>query len=347
MTSTPSWAVLAAYLRCRSTAADRAEVVHRQQVRLGQLLAYVGRRSPYWRSVLPLSVRRTGCRASAPPGLLAELPVVHVGDEVASFDDVNTAGLRRREVEAVVRGARPDQREVPMGAYAVRVGAGGLLVSDARERALHIGALLARVLPSSLMGAGSDRVALLARLPVTLPRAVDWAPRRVQCTGLSLGEPVPVQLARLRALGPTVLVGSPRRLRPVAERWAAEGGAPLVRVVSVAAEACAHDAEVATAFGVRHLHRLYRADEGLYGHTCAEGRLHLDEDLVIVERAWIDRQAGTYRPIVTDLFRTVVPRIRTRLDDVLTESTEPCPCGSPLRVVERVERVDATAAGPA
>lgn len=323
--------MLAAYLRYRCDATSRAEVVHRQEVRLKRLLDHVGQHSPYWSSVL----------ATRPP-TLAELPITDVGDEIVAFDDVNTAGLRRREVEAVARGASPDQREVPLGAYTVRVSAGGLLVSDVRERALHVGALLARVLPSSLLGRGRDRVALLTRLPVTLPRMLDFAPGRVQCHGLALGEPVAVQLARLRALVPTVLVGSLRRLQPVAEQWGAAGASrTLVRVVSVAAGIPSLEAtEVAKAFGVRHLHRLYRADEGLYGHTCSEGRLHLDEDLVVVERAWIDRRAGTYHPIVTDLFRHVAPRIRTRLADVLVETGEPCPCGSPLRVVECVQRVD-------
>ncbi|MEN0062663.1 MAG: hypothetical protein AAGA48_10970 [Myxococcota bacterium] len=314
----------------------RSEVVYRQHVRLQRLLAYVKPRSPFWRSVL-------ATRAPA----LAELPILDAADEAKAFDDLNTVGLRRRDVEAVIRGVGPLRRgDVPLGAYAVRPNPGGLLVIDVRERALQLGALMARLLPSSLLGSGQDRVALLSRPPIALPRFVEWVtPQRLRCLGVPQRDPLSVQLARLRELAPTLIVGGSRRLLPVAERWGHEGPRrPVQRVVSLAETLSVDHASVLEAgFGIPHVDRLYRADEGLYGQTCAYGRLHLNEDLVIVERAWIDRKQGTYHPIVTDLFRTTLPRIRVRLADVLTDLPGPCPCGSPLRAVARIDRIDAQA----
>jgi len=42
-------------------------------------------------------------------------------------------------------------------------------------------------------------------------------------------------------------------------------------------------------------------------------------------------------PIVTDFSRTTQPVIRYRLNDVLTEAVEPCPCGSVMTAIERIE----------
>ena len=42
-------------------------------------------------------------------------------------------------------------------------------------------------------------------------------------------------------------------------------------------------------------------------------------------------------PIVTDLWRTTQPIVRYRLNDVLTLSQQPCPCGSDFRVIASIE----------
>lgn len=276
--------------------------------------------------------------------LLAELPVLDVADETEAFDDLNTVGLSRREVEAALRGAHASRApRVELGDYVVRATAGGFVVSDAQERALHVGALLARVLPTPLFASRPDRIAVLSRAPRILPKLAELlGPDRLRCLGVPRSEPLAVQLRRLRDLAPTVVVGTVDRLRTIAARWGSEGPQrPVHRVVSVTEGLRADDAEELVAgFAVARVHRVYRADEGLYGQTCAHGRLHLNEDLVVVERAWVDRAARTFQPIVTDLFRTTFPRIRTRLHDVLTEVRGPCPCGSPLRAVERVRRVN-------
>jgi putative adenylate-forming enzyme len=62
--------------------------------------------------------------------------------------------------------------------------------------------------------------------------------------------------------------------------------------------------------------------------------MHLQEDIMHVELEPVD--ATHVRPIITDFTRTSVPIVRYRMTDVLAMRTTACPCGSPLRAVERI-----------
>ena len=81
-------------------------------------------------------------------------------------------------------------------------------------------------------------------------------------------------------------------------------------------------------------HRLpWRDTPWRHGH----GTVHLNEDLLVIEREVIDAASGRFVPIVTDLWRTSQAVIRYRMGDVLVPRRGPCPCGSVLAGVERIE----------
>src|SRR5690606_36511069 len=73
------------------------------------------------------------------------------------------------------------------------------------------------------------------------------------------------------------------------------------------------------------------------GYTCAHGHLHLNEDIVIAEKAWVDRESGRFNPIITDLRRRTQPVVRYRLDDILVENSSTCPCGSAFTRLAGIE----------
>jgi phenylacetate-coenzyme A ligase PaaK-like adenylate-forming protein len=80
-------------------------------------------------------------------------------------------------------------------------------------------------------------------------------------------------------------------------------------------------------------------------HSCAEGRLHVNGDWVILEP--VDRD---YRPtplgepshtvLLTNLANRVQPVIRYDLGDSITVNATPCPCGSPLPSIRAEGRRD-------
>ncbi len=86
---------------------------------------------------------------------------------------------------------------------------------------------------------------------------------------------------------------------------------------------------------------VYKCTEGMIAQSCKEGRLHINEDLLIVEV--VDENENPVPPgtpghvIVTDLVKRTTPIIRYRLNDILTLDPEPCPCGSNFRVIKQIQ----------
>jgi putative adenylate-forming enzyme len=85
------------------------------------------------------------------------------------------------------------------------------------------------------------------------------------------------------------------------------------------------------------VHQVYQCTEGFLGATCRFGTLHLNEDIVHIEKEFIDPATRRFVPIITDFSRTSQPVIRYRLNDILTEAAVPCACGSPFTSIERIE----------
>lgn len=85
------------------------------------------------------------------------------------------------------------------------------------------------------------------------------------------------------------------------------------------------------------IHQAYQCTEGFLGASCRMGMLHLNEDVVHIEKEYIDPSTRRFVPIVTDFSRTSQPIVRYRLNDILTEAEGRCACGSPFTAIERIE----------
>jgi putative adenylate-forming enzyme len=90
------------------------------------------------------------------------------------------------------------------------------------------------------------------------------------------------------------------------------------------------------------VHEVYQGSEGCYAITCREGRLHINEDIVLFEPLNKDgttTKAGQpcHRLLVTDLHKKSQPIIRYELNDIITISKNGCGCGSSFRVIESIQ----------
>ncbi len=75
----------------------------------------------------------------------------------------------------------------------------------------------------------------------------------------------------------------------------------------------------------------------MLGCSCKEGNLHLNEDLIHIEKKVLDEKNHKFIPIITDFNRTTQPIIAYELNDILTEDPQPCPCGSPMIRLKQIE----------
>lgn len=118
------------------------------------------------------------------------------------------------------------------------------------------------------------------------------------------------------------------------------------RVVSTTAEVRTEDMErkIREAWGVIPFNNYGMTEAGiLFGADCSfHHGVHVFEDLFIVEvidennRAVPDGSPG-YKLLFTNLFNYTQPLIRYEISDMITMSTETCPCGRPLRLIAKIE----------
>ena len=84
------------------------------------------------------------------------------------------------------------------------------------------------------------------------------------------------------------------------------------------------------------VHQFYSSTEGEIAATCEHGTLHLNEEIMVIQKQWVDEEKGWYHPIISDFRRKTQPIIRYRLNDILVTSKKPCPCGDARESIEAV-----------
>jgi putative adenylate-forming enzyme len=260
---------------------------------------------------------------------------------MSAFDRINTIGLPLSEAFAIAERAESTRDFSPMwhgvsiGLSTGTSGARGVFLASHAERLQWAGTLLAKMLPRGLLT--QARIGLLLRAGSNLYDTLSGG-LRLKFQYFDLTRPFNEVLAELDRYQPTILVGPPSVLALAAD--AAVAGSIRLRPSRVIAAAEVLDdidaARIRQAFGVP-IEQIYQATEGFLAHTCSHGALHLNEDALIVEKAWLDQETRRFAPIVTDLYRRTQPVIRYRLNDVLVERATPCPCGSCFTAIERIE----------
>lgn len=304
----------------------RAAIERRQRRLLRSHLRFLRWRSPYFRDLLATRS-------------FSDLPLMDKSVMMSRFDQINTVGVGKDEALALaIANERSRDFDADLGSNSVGLSSGtsghrGLFVVSSAERDAWVGTVLARTLPRGMLF--GHRIALFLRADNTLYESV--GSRTVSFRYFDVYADMDDNIARLREYRPTILVAPPSVLRLIASA-ADAGGFDVVpqRVYSVAEVLEISDEQRITAsLGQSVLHQLYQCTEGFLAHTCEHGVIHLNEDNILVEREALD--AERFTPIVTDLRRRAQPIVRYRLGDVLRERTSPCPCGSALTAIERIE----------
>lgn len=296
---------------------------------------------------------------------LGELPVVHKRTLMRHFDDwVTDPALRLPDLHAFT--ADPRQIAQPfLGKYQVWESSGtsgspAVFVQDTRAMAIYDALeALRRATPRtrfgwpdpSLLG---QRIAFVGAVGghfasnVSIQRLRQlnpWMAPSLQ--SFSIAQPIDALVAQLNAYAPSVIATYPSAAAMLADE-AARGALRLdLREVWTGGETLgpAVRRHVARQLGCQ-VRNSYGASEFLaMGWECAEGRMHLNADWVILEP--VDRH---HRPVplgkrphtvlLTNLANHVQPLIRYDLGDQVTFAAGVCPCGSPLPVIDVQGRHD-------
>lgn len=311
------------YYKYRRLPRNRRQLERRQNRRLKRHLRYVASRSGLYRG----------------RGSLADCPIADKAFMMEHFDDLNTVGLGREEAEAfAVRAERerdfaPKLRGVTVGLSSGTSGRRGIFLVSDEEKNRWAGYILAKFLPGSILG--EYDIAFFLRADSNLYQAV--SARNIRFHFFDLYRDMEEHRERLEALKPDILAGQPSLLLMLAgekERGRLDI-CPRI-VISVAEVLEKEDGEyLKRVFEREVIHQVYQCTEGCLATTCARGTLHLNEDIVHIEREYLDKRR--FVPVVTDFERRAQPIIRYRLNDILVERESPCGCGSPCLALEKIE----------
>ena len=334
-----------------------AGIVQRQWRRLAALLAHAKAHSPLF--------ARTLAGTDTARVALSDLPVTHRAELMAAFDDWVTEpaltldGLRRFTADTG-RIAEPYLDHWQVWESSGTSGLAGIFVQDARALAVY-DALesLRRASPQpwrrwmdplltterlAFVGATGGHFASLVHL-LRLAALQPW--RVLPPRMLSILQPTAALVAGLNDCQPSIVATYPTAAALLADEAAAGRLRIAPREVWTGGETLS---AAVRAHVERHLggalRNSYGASEFLpLGWECRCGRLHANADWAILEP--VDAQ---YRPVppgershsvlLTNLANRVQPIVRYDLGDSITVAAEPCPCGSPLPVIDVRGRCD-------
>lgn len=270
---------------------------------------------------------------------LASCPVIEKKFMMEHFNTLNTAKIDRDEaMEFAVRAEQernfaPKLKKTTVGLSSGTSGRRGIFLVSDQEKARWAGYILARFLPGSILETYS--IAFFMRADSNLYQAV--RSRNIRFHFFDIYLDMEEHSGRLLNVQPRILVGQPSLLLMLAKKIN-EGRLEIhPEVVISIAEVLEKEDErrLKEAFSLSVIHQVYQCTEGCLASTCSLGTLHLNEDIVHIEREYLDNRR--FIPIVTDFERKTQPIIRYRLNDILVEKKESCGCNSPCLALEKIE----------
>lgn len=271
-----------------------------------------------------------------------ELPLVDKQVMMDNFNELNTVGLTKEKAFEIAfeaetsRDFSPTLNNVTIGLSSGTSGNRGIFLVSEKERHLWAGTILAKVLPRHLLSKEKNRVAFFLRANSNLYNTVDKG--KVTFRFYDLLDSVDKHVESLNSYNPTLLVAPASMLRMLAEEK--RKGALLcnpIKIVSVAEVLDPIDKTFIEKEFNQMVHQVYQCTEGFLAATCVHGTLHLNEDIVAIQKKYLDKDKRKFSPVITDFSRYSQPIIRYELNDILTEKKEPCVCGSVLTAIEQIE----------
>lgn len=255
------------------------------------------------------------------------------------FNELNTQGVDRDEALKLAIASEQSRDFTEMsGEIAVGLSSGtsghrGMFITTEKERSMWAAAILAKMLPKGrLFG---HRIAFFLRADNELYQTINSSLIRLEF--FDIFKNTDQHIDRLNDYQPTILVAPASMLVELSKRL--KNGSLIIspeKIVAVAEILEDRDKEqIKTAFELSIIDQVYQATEGFLACTCPEGNLHINEDIISVEKEYLDEHR--FYPIITDFKRTSQPIYRYRLNDILYENPAPCPCGSCFTRIDKIE----------
>lgn len=313
---------------------SKEQLLKWQEKQVSQHLAFLKKASSYYQLLMkemdePFTLES-----------LKQFPIMNKKNMMEHFDDLNTKGIQKEEAFKVAlqseetRDFSPMIGDVTIGLSSGTSGNRGLFIVSKEERNKWAGTILAKLLPDGILT--KEKIAFFLRANSNLYESVST--KRIRFHFFDLLDSIDYQVEELHKFQPSILVAPPSMLRLLADKKK-EGLLDIApkRVISVAEVLEPLDKEYLEQTFQQMIHQVYQCTEGLLAATCKQGTLHLNEDIVYIEKQYLDDENRRFSPIITDFRRTTQPIIRYYLNDILTIKESGCSCGSVMTPIEQIE----------
>lgn len=272
---------------------------------------------------------------------LIDFPIMDKKTMMENFDLINTQELRKDECFKLAFKSEENRDFSPIlkGDITVGLSSGtsgnrGLFVASEKERMIWAGIILAKMLPDLITK--KQKVALFLRANSNLYETVKS--NHIAFDFYDLLSPFNELINELNKNKPTILIAPSQVLLLIAKE-VDKGNLEISpkKIVSAAEVLEDQDKDYMEKIFNMRVDNIYQCTEGFLGTTCKYGTLHINEDYIILEKEWLDKEKTRFVPILTDLERISQPIVRYRLDDVLYENKDRCECGSLFTGLLKVE----------
>lgn len=252
----------------------------------------------------------------------------HLQDYITADINVESAKAMAAEAEKS-RDFHPTLKGYTIGFSSGTSGARGMHFISQAEQDRWAGYMLARGLDGSIFG--KHKLGLFLRANSNTYESVSSS--RIQFQFYDLMRPLEELVAELVEDPPDVLIAPPSILRYLADH---EIPLPSRKIISVAEVLTPLDRDIIEHHFQRTVHQFYTSTEGEIAATCEHGTLHLNEEIMVIQKEWIDEEQTMFHPIISDFKRTTQPMIRYRQNDILVVRQEPCACGDARQAISEI-----------
>ncbi|MHC1683985.1 MAG: F390 synthetase-related protein [Clostridiaceae bacterium] len=270
---------------------------------------------------------------------LDKLPTINKQIMMDNFDQLNTIGINKEDAFTLAisseecRDFKDKLKGITVGLSSGTSGHRGLFLASDHEKSIWAGAIFARMLPKGIFS--KYKIAFFMRADSNLYQSVKS--RNIQFQFFDMVVKIEDYIDKLDEFAPSILIAPPQVLIKLADLKEKNIiRINPIRIISIAEVLEKRDEEVIIkAFNKETIHQVYQCTEGFLAYTCKCGTLHINEDVVKIEKEYIDD--NRFIPIITDFTRKSQPIIRYRLNDILVEKKEKCKCGSVFTSIEKIE----------
>ena len=268
-----------------------------------------------------------------------ELPYMDKKVMMDNFDEMNTARISKDDaLKLAIDSEKSRDFTEKLNNYSVGLSSGtsghrGVFVLSDSEIATWVGGMMAKMLPKGKIF--GTKVAFFLRADNNLYESSNSKVLKFEF--FDILKPMEENIAKLQEFQPTILVAPPSVLLILAEAVKAKKlSINPIRIISVAEVLTEKDEQyLKRVFKQKLIYQVYQCTEGFLGYTCEYGSLHLNADVAVIEKEYLDDERFT--PVITDFVRKTQPIVKYRLNDILVEDKRQCECGTSMTRLKKIE----------